>query len=91
MRLPSSAVKVEETEHIEELSGKLGFSGMDDKLMHSILENDKEVIEDGKLILEAINQGISSFTADNLMEQFVKDFKIAKNIYGNTTVCAQDI
>lgn len=77
-------VKVEKKSSIEELKGKLKFSKVDDKLMHSVLENDKEKIDEGKTIKEAINQGISSFTPDLMFEQIVKDYMQAERIYGKS-------
>lgn len=67
---------------IDELDGSLAFQDLDDKFMHSVLENDKSIIEDGKLIENAINQGIGSFTPDLLFEQLVQNYSIAENIYG---------
>jgi len=69
---------------VDELSGKLEFSEVDDKLMHSVLENDKDVLDEGKLIENAINQGMGSFTPDLMFEQMVDDFSIAKTMYGET-------
>lgn len=54
------------------------------KLMHSVLEADKETIEDGKLLNEAINQGLNSFVPDAMFEQLVSNYKLAKQIYGES-------
>ncbi len=75
---------VSELSKIDELSGKLEFSDVDDKLMHSVLENDKDVLDEGKLIENAINQGMGAFTPDLMFEQMVDDFSIAKTMYGET-------
>jgi Mg-chelatase subunit ChlD len=56
----------------------------DDKLAHSVLEAEQEKINEGKLVNEAMNNGISSFQPDMMFEQMVKDFKMAKNIFGET-------
>jgi Mg-chelatase subunit ChlD len=53
-----------------------------DKLVQSVVENDKETIDNGKLIEEAINNSMNSFNPDMMFEQMVKDFKTAKQIYG---------
>jgi Mg-chelatase subunit ChlD len=50
--------------------------------MHSVLQNDKKIIEDGNIITEALNQGLNAFTPDLLMEQLVKNFSMAKNLHG---------
>lgn len=77
-----SRQEIQEKEDIQELSGKLSFQNIDRKLMHSVLENDKETIEKGKLISDAINQGLQSFTPDLLYEQLVKNYTLARHIYG---------
>ncbi|MGM5482856.1 MAG: vWA domain-containing protein [Nanobdellota archaeon] len=74
--------EIKEQEKAEELSGKLQFQSMEDKLMHSVLENDKETIEQGKMLNDAINNNISAFTPDIMMQQMSKNFKLAKQIYG---------
>ena len=61
-----SQQQIHEKEEIEELSGKLSFQQVEKKLMHSVLENDKETIEQGKLIRDSINQGLNSFMPDLL-------------------------
>ena len=80
----SSPTKVEKLTDITELSGKLSKGKVGDKLMHSVLENDKKAVRDGKLIRESINQGLSCFTPDKMMEQLVKNFSLAKKIHGET-------
>ena len=44
-----SQQQIHEKDEIEELTGKLSFQTIEKKLMHSVLENDKETIEKGKL------------------------------------------
>lgn len=76
--------KVESQEEAEELSGKLGLQNIDEKLMHSVLENDKETIDNGKLINDSLNQGFSAFSPDLMFEQLVQNYKMAKQIYGES-------
>ncbi len=83
MILPSADIKLVETSEINELSGKLEFS-FDDKLMHSILENDKQLIEEGKIIRESISNNLGLFTSDLMFEQIVKNFSLAKQLFGDT-------
>jgi Mg-chelatase subunit ChlD len=52
--------------------------------MHSVLENDRERIERGKILEEALSQGIGVFTPDIIFENIVKDYKLAKQIYGES-------
>lgn len=76
---------VPKTELITEKKGKLKPSD-EEKLMHSIIEDDKKKISDGKLISESINQGIGSLTPDLILENLVRDFKLAKKLYGETII-----
>ncbi|MBS3137141.1 VWA domain-containing protein [Candidatus Woesearchaeota archaeon] len=71
---------------IEELSGRLKFENVDDKLLHSVLENDKQTIDEGKIIQDALNNNISSFSPDLMIEALVKDFQQAKKIYGESII-----
>lgn len=80
--MPYQKTEVKEQEKAEELSGKLQFQALEDKLMHSVMENDQQTIEQGKMLNDAINNNISAFTPDLMMEQMAKDFKLAKQIYG---------
>ena len=78
--------KVEKFEEIEETTGLLKKDYDDQKLMHSVMEGDQEIIEDGKLIKDAINQGLSSFTPDLMMEQFVNNYKMAEKLFGERLI-----
>lgn len=79
-------VDVKKFSSIEELSGKLKTSDETKKLLKSVMENDQDVIDEGKLIKEAYNQGMSSFTPSTMFEQFVKNFSLAKQLYGETII-----
>ena len=76
-----SQQQIHEKDEIEELTGKLS-SQEERKLMHSVLENDKETIEKGKLIRDSINQGLDTFTPDLISQQLVKNYSMAKHIFG---------
>ena len=54
--------------------------------MRSVLENDKTTIENGKLLSESINKGISSFTPSSIFEHIVKNYKMAQNILGESII-----
>lgn len=75
-----------EKEEIGELTGKLSAQKEEDKLMRSVLENDRETIEKGKLIADSINQGMQSFTPDLIYQQLVKNYSMAKHIYGPSLI-----
>src|SRR3990167_1484821 len=79
-------LEIKEFSKAEELSGKLAFQQLEDKFMHSVLDNDKKVIDNGKLISDAISQGMSSFSPDLMFEQLVKSYTIAKQIFGESII-----
>ena len=78
--------EIKEASEAEELTGGLKRQSEEDKLMNSVLENDKEIVDDGRLIKDAINQGIGSFTPNLLFEQIVKNYSIAEQIYGESLI-----
>ncbi len=82
----SEEIELKEFSKADELSGKLQFQQLEDKFMHSVLENDKKTIDSGKLISDAINQGMSSFSPDLMFEQLVKNYTVAKQIYGESII-----
>lgn len=78
-----AATTVEELTDIDEEQGKIGIS-KNEALMHSVLENDKSTIDDGKLIADAFNRGLGNFTPDLFFEQMVKNYSLAKQLFGDT-------
>lgn len=82
----SEQLEIKDLSKAEELTGKLSFQQLEDKFMHSVLENDKKVIDSGKLISDAINQGMSSFSPDMMFDQLVKNYTLAKQIYGESII-----
>ena len=86
MIIGSEKLEVKEFSKAEEISGKLAFQQLEDKFMHSVLENDKKVIDSGKLISDVVNQGMSSFSPDLMFEQLVKSYTMAKQIYGESII-----
>jgi len=50
--------------------------------MHSVLENDKKRMEQGKILKEAINYGINTFNPDLMFENLVKSYSQAERLYG---------
>ncbi len=86
MIIGSEVTQVKDLSKADEISGKLAFQQLEDKFMHSVLENDKKIIDSGKLISDAISQGMSSFSPDVMFEQLVKSYTIAKQIYGESLI-----
>lgn len=70
----------------EELSGKMQSQKDEDKLMHSVLENDQDSIDFGNLLNDSINQGVGSFTPNMMFEQMVKNYSMAKKLFGDTMI-----
>ncbi len=58
----------------------------ENKLGEFIIDEDKTTIESGEAINEALNQGIGCFIPDLFFEQLVKNFSIAKQIYGASLI-----
>ncbi|MBI4151090.1 VWA domain-containing protein [Candidatus Woesearchaeota archaeon] len=79
----SVATQVEQLSDIDEVEGKLATS-KDEALMHSVLQNDKQTIEEGKLVADAFNRGIGSFTPDLFFQQMVKNYSMARQLFGDT-------
>ena len=79
---PSSKVKIEQFEKVDKFHGKLRMQDVENKLMHSVMENDKEKIDKGKVMIEALNMGMSSFTPDLIFENLVRNYSMAKKLYG---------
>lgn len=75
-------------EEVLPLSGTLASNPDEQRLMHSLLENEEQSIEDGKLMAEAINQGVGSFTPDLLFQNLVSDYRNAERLYGQTLIRA---
>lgn len=73
-------------EDSEELSGKLRKDNRDDKLLHSKVPIDKNKIDKGKLLKDAINNNISSFSPDTAFENLVNNFHTTKNLSGETMI-----
>src|SRR3989338_3735856 len=77
---------IKEFDEAEELGGKLAFQNVEDKLMHSVMENDQSIIDKAKIIKDSINQSLFSFTPDLMFEKLVKNYKIAKQLYGEKLI-----
>ena len=74
--------KVSKFEEAEELAGDLERQDKENKLMRSVLENDTDMIEEGKVLSESFNQNLSSFVPDLTFRNLVNNYKNAKQIYG---------
>lgn len=79
------AGSLEPIEKIQEYSGKLSSQDEEEKLMRSVVESDKNE-KNGKLIADAINYGVGNFHPDLFYEQLVKNYSLARQIYGETII-----
>lgn len=82
------SIDISKFSKLEELEGKLKLDQVDEKLMHSVLENDKEKIDEGNILQESINRGIGAFTPDLMFERFVKNYRMTRSIMGESLVRA---
>ena len=78
--------EVTEAENAEELKGKMGSDPDDERLAHSILENDEQTIDDGKLLADSVDYALGTFTPDLFFEKLVKDYKSAQRLFGPTII-----
>ncbi len=72
------------SEKVVNVHGSLASNPEEERLMRSVLEG-KEV-DNGKLIRESINQGISRFNPDLIFENLVDNFRNAQKLYGKTLI-----
>ena len=89
--VPTENDKVEQTsvkekKPIEELSGKLRSDPELNKLMHSVLDNDKKTVEHGKIIEEAFNNTTGAFTPNMMYENLISNYRMAKKLYGEKLI-----
>ncbi len=69
---------------LEQLDGVLKQQNQEDKLLRSILDDDKQAVEDGKLLNEAISSATDCLIPDTIYEKLVKDYRVAEKTYGKT-------
>jgi Mg-chelatase subunit ChlD len=77
---------VPEKSAAEELSGKMRKDNREEKLLHSQVEVDRDKIDKARVLNDAINNNISSFSPDLTFEQFVNNYSSAKKLFGDTLV-----
>ena len=56
----------------------------DEGLSHSIVEGNKQRVEQGMMLDSSINQGLFAFNPDMMFENLVRDFSGAEKIYGES-------
>ncbi len=78
--------KVSSFSEAQELQGSLAHSEDLNKLMRSVLDNNKELIDEGQIIAQGVSSGINNFTPDLMFEQLVNNYKNAKKIFGERII-----
>lgn len=78
--------KLDKSSEVEKLDGKMYSSPKEERLMHSVLEAEKDKVEDGLLLNEAIDQNLGSFTPDLMFQNMVQNYKAAKKLMGETLI-----
>ncbi len=61
-----------------------GSNGFDKGLSHSLIEGNKQRIEQGMILDSSANQGLFAFNPDMMFDYLVKDYNKAEKIYGET-------
>jgi len=61
-----------------------GSMDIDEGLSHSIVEGNKQRVQQGMLLDASLNQGLFAFNADMMFENLVKDYSNAEKIYGES-------
>lgn len=79
-------VELEEASEVEELQGKMARNPDEERLMHSIMENDEQKIDDGKLLAESVDYALGSFTPDMMFEKLVQNYRNAQRLFGPTII-----
>jgi len=78
--------EVSEIEKAETAEGKLSKQYVEDKLMNSVLQGDKQTVDQAQMIQEATNRQIGSFTPDLLFAQMVNNFSMARQLMGDKMI-----
>lgn len=58
----------------------------EDQLKSNTIDVDKDEVDKGRVMSEALNNNISSFMPDMMMDKMVTNFKEAKDIYGDSLI-----
>ncbi len=81
MKENSPEIDVDEIEKGKEQEGSVG---VDQGLSHSLIEGNKQRVEQGQLLDSSANQGLFAFNPDMMFDYLVKDYNTAEKIYGET-------
>ena len=79
-------VEVEELDDVEEVTSKSSNDDIESNILKSVAQEDEKTKDEGTLLAEAFNQGISAFNPDIMFENLVNNYSMAKKIYGETLI-----
>lgn len=79
-------VQIDELQEMNNLSGSTSKEDIDDKLLRSVMQKDKKSEDQGNLLAEAANMGISAFNPDVMFENIVSNYSMAKKVYGEALI-----
>lgn len=85
-QLGSEESEVEDFAEAEELSGSPGRNPEKEGLMNTVLEADTDSIDLGNMVMDSVNNGLSMFTPELVMEKLVDDYREAKELFGDSLV-----
>jgi Mg-chelatase subunit ChlD len=81
---PSEKRDINKEKQIEEASGFMKKNSEEDKLMHSVIEDDKQQAQ-GKMLNDAINKAVS-LSPDMLFEKMTSRYRDAEEMLGETLI-----
>ncbi|HII30356.1 hypothetical protein COT48_01340 [Candidatus Woesearchaeota archaeon CG08_land_8_20_14_0_20_47_9] len=76
-------VTVRKLSEAYEIQGKLSKNK---GLMHTVYENDRSLIDDGKVIADSFNYNAMSFNPDLLFEGMTKNYAVTRRLVGETII-----
>ena len=85
MIFPNTETELGELDSLQEIEGNLKNT-FSDALMKTVLENDKKSVDNGKVLKDAINYGMSAFNPDLMFEKLVSNYREAEQIYGKKLI-----
>jgi Mg-chelatase subunit ChlD len=79
-------VDLEDVQEMSDANGAMSSDEIEDTVLKSVLQKDKKAKDEGTLIGEAINQGMTAFNPDIMFENIVNNYAMAKKVYGETLI-----
>ncbi|MBD3164499.1 VWA domain-containing protein [Candidatus Woesearchaeota archaeon] len=83
---PDYNVDIDELKEIESAESKTSTENIESQLLKSVQQQDERAKEEGRILNEAINQGISAFNPDMMFQNLTNNYSMAKKIYGKTLI-----